>query len=328
MVGVLGAGFEFAKMAAEDAAEAENLANTLSSIPGVTDEVIKKNAEWIDSMERATLVSDSELRNALSKLALATGDVTKAQQLTKLAVDASTASGKSLTSVTDAMAKAAGGNTAALEKLFPFLKSNKEQLDKNKDGALSLKEAMDGLSKAYSGSAEAAANKKPWEQIRVVFTQIAEEVGEELLPYIYDLADWFLDPKNQDAVSDMVDSFVDMWKAVRDLANRVADVLGPLSKIVGILIDINDFMQRILDKGNPFKNFRQPELKSYPSADSYWAAAGGRRGSTRQAGGGGAPSVIYAAPPVYVTEEQVYRAVSRLLVRGEVRHGSSRLAVP
>jgi hypothetical protein len=250
--------------------------------------------------------------------------------MTQIAIDASTASGKSLTSVTDAMAKAAGGNTAALQKLFPFLRSNKEQLDKNRDGALSLEEALDGLSGAYSGSAEAAAKKKPWEEIRVVFGQIAEKVGDELLPYIQELGEWFTDPANQNAVSDMVDSFVDMWKAVADLGKKIGEVLGPLGKVTGALRDVNDWMQRILDKGNPFKHFNQPELKSYPNADYYWAQAGGRRSrSSRQAGGGGgAASVIYYAPPVHVTEEQVYRAVSRLLVRGEARHGSSRLAVP
>jgi hypothetical protein len=286
--------------------------------------MIDKNAEWIDSMERSTLVADTDLREAVSKLALATGDLGEAQDLTTIAIDAAIGSGKDLSSVTDALAKAEGGNMTALIKLFPFLKSNKDQLDKNRDGSLDLDEALEGVKGAYEGSAQAAAKKQPWEELRVVFDQIWEKVGEQLLPILEDLAAWFLDPRNQNAIGDAVKKFGDFADSVQDVWDKAKKVIDPLARIVGILIDINTWIQRILDKGNPFKFWNQPKVQNswtYPGEGS------GR--SSRAAGAGRAgPDVVYYAPPVHVTEEQVYRAVSRLLVRGEVRHGASKLAVP
>ena len=81
MVGAGVALVDFAKQAGEDAAQAQTLADTLKPSPasrGHDD----TNAEWIDSMEIATNVADTELREAVSKLTLATGDLTEAQDLT------------------------------------------------------------------------------------------------------------------------------------------------------------------------------------------------------------------------------------------------------
>jgi hypothetical protein len=327
MGGAAAAAWNMAQAASEDASESEKLATVLETIPGVTQDMIDANAEWIDGMERATLVSDTDLRTAVSNLALATGDLTQAQDLAKLAVDASTSSGKDLNTVTEALSKAVAGNMSSLIDLFPFLESNKKQLDKNKNGTVDLDEALDGLKDAYEGSAEAAAEKKPWEQIKVVWEQISEELGEQLLPYMEDLAEWLTSPENQDAIKDVVEGFGDFAEKVGELAGKIGKILDPLARIAGIFIDINNAIQSLLDKGNPFKHWRQPPVNSwtYPGESS----RSGRSASSRAAGAdrAGAQVVMYA-PPVHVTEEQVYRAVSRLLVRGEVRHGASRLAVP
>ena len=88
-VGVGIAAKNLADAALEDAQSFEKFNRVLSGVPGVTDKVIASTDDWIATMQLATLVSDTDLRSALGKLALATGDVTKAQDLLTVAVDTS-----------------------------------------------------------------------------------------------------------------------------------------------------------------------------------------------------------------------------------------------
>lgn len=323
-----------AKAAIEDDKEADRLADTLSSLKGVTDDVIAANADWIDSMELATGVADSELREAMSKLALATGDVEQAQKLVTIAVDAAAGSGKDLTTVTDAMAKAATGNTDALKRQFPWL-------DKNKDGAISLKEATDGLTKAYGGAAAAASNKDPWEKLKIVWGQLKESLGQWVLPLIDKFGKWFKDPKNQKAIqtiidkvgtlaSDMGQKLVPMiekfleWigseegkKSMHEWADTLGSIANAVKSLVGAFQRLSAAWNRIpeplrkliaagfgIGNGNLFNGY---------GAGS--AAAAAAAPATMASG----PTV--AGPPIFVTEDMVAQAISGLLLRSQGRRG-------
>ena len=72
---------------------------------------------FIDDLQRATGVADDELRPALQTLVTATGDATQAQDLLSLALDVSAATGRDLTSVSSALAKAANGQFTQLNRL-------------------------------------------------------------------------------------------------------------------------------------------------------------------------------------------------------------------
>lgn len=72
---------------------------------------------FIDNLQRASGVADDELRPALQTLVTATGDVTQSQDLLTLALDVSAASGKDLTSVSAALAKAANGQFTQINRL-------------------------------------------------------------------------------------------------------------------------------------------------------------------------------------------------------------------
>lgn len=71
-VGAAKSMIDFGLEAVEDNKQAKNLARTLKTIPGVTQKLIDKNAAWIDSMEILTTVADTDLRNAMARLARAT----------------------------------------------------------------------------------------------------------------------------------------------------------------------------------------------------------------------------------------------------------------
>jgi hypothetical protein len=215
---------EAGKAALEDKQQADKLAHTLKTIPGVTQAAIDKNEEWISSMELATLVSDTELRAAISKLTLATGDLGEAQKLAALATDVAAGSGKSYSAVVTALAKAVDGNTASLGRMFPWL-------DKDKDGTLTLKEATEGLGKAFTGASEAAARNDPWKRIAVIFDQLKEAVGGALLPVLQKLGDWFASAKNRAAVTKFINK-------VAELADSVGrDLVVQLQKLAAWLQD-------------------------------------------------------------------------------------------
>src|SRR4029077_11163498 len=126
------AAIDATKAAAEDAAAQEKLAGTLHRVAGANDAAVASTESFISKLSLATGVADDELRPAMAKLASATGDVGQAQKALaaratgdvgqaqkalQLALDVSAQSGKSVETVSTALAKAYDGSTTSLKKL-------------------------------------------------------------------------------------------------------------------------------------------------------------------------------------------------------------------
>ena len=116
-------GVSAVKAAIEDEKAQISLAQTLRNTTKATDEQIAATEEYIDATQRATGVSDDQLRPSLQRLLVSTNDLAKAQQLQKLALDVAAGSGKSLSEVSDILAKAYDGNFKALKNLGVELKT-------------------------------------------------------------------------------------------------------------------------------------------------------------------------------------------------------------
>jgi hypothetical protein len=173
------AAFAATKAAAEDAKAQTLLAQTLRNSVGATDEMIAANEEFIATTERAAAVADDALRPALGNLVRATGDVTQSQQLLKLALDISAATGRDLESVSIALAKASQGQATALQRLGVPLD---EALVKTKDfeGIVSV------LTDTFSGSAAAAAEtfEGRMQRVSIAIDNTKENIGAALIPVI------------------------------------------------------------------------------------------------------------------------------------------------
>lgn len=192
-VGALGVAlFDATKGAMEDASAAAELERQLRKSTGATDAVIASTEEWISSMGQAYGVADDDLRPSLAKLSRATGSVTESQKAARLAMDISAATGKDLGSVSDALAKAYGGNLKALQKLSPELR------DMIKDGA-SLDEVMQAMGKTFGGAAADQANTAEGQMKRLALSisETKESIGaalipivEKMLPYLQQFAAW------------------------------------------------------------------------------------------------------------------------------------------
>lgn len=180
------------KAAVEDSAAQAILAKTLQNVTGATDSQVAAIEKQISVMSLATGVADDELRPAFASLVRVTQDVTTANEGLQLAMDISAGTGKDLASVSDALAKAYGGNYKALGLLSPELKAM------IKSGA-SLDEIMAALSKTFGGQAAVAAGtaQGQFKRLNVALDEAKESIGMallpavmEVLPYLINFGNW------------------------------------------------------------------------------------------------------------------------------------------
>jgi hypothetical protein len=167
------------KAAMEDQAEQVQLALTLENVTGATDDQIKATEDMISKMSLASGVADSELRPALASLVRGTKDIEEANKALALAQDISAGSGKDLATVSDALAKAYGGNMKGLAALSPEIKMM------IKDGA-SLEEVMNVLGGTFGGASAAAAETAEggMKRLGIALAETKESIGAALIPVV------------------------------------------------------------------------------------------------------------------------------------------------
>lgn len=179
LAGLGAAAFDAAQAAAEDEASQAILAKTLKNTTGATDAQVASVEDWISNQSKAAAVADDELRPALATLTRATGDVSKAQDAMGLALDISAATGKDVESVSTALAKGYGGQTAGLKKLVPGI-----------DAAVIASGDMEAISaemaKTVGGSAAAAAETSAgkMKNMQIQMDEAKESIGGALLPVL------------------------------------------------------------------------------------------------------------------------------------------------
>jgi hypothetical protein len=180
------------KAAIQDSAAQAKLATTLQNVVGATTAQVAATEKSITAMALATGVADDQLRPAYASLVLGTRDLAQAETALQLAMDISAGTGKDLASVSDALAKAYGGNNKALKQLSP------EIYAMIKDGA-SLDTVMAALSKTFAGQAAVAANttEGKFRRLNVALGEAAEAIGmailpavEAVLPYLITFGTW------------------------------------------------------------------------------------------------------------------------------------------
>jgi len=205
------------KSAIADAAAQEKLALTLKNVTGATDAQIAATEDYITKTSLAFGVTDDDLRPSLERLARATGDVEKAQKLQTVAIDVAAGSGKSLEAVTNAMAKAAEGNTAALSKLGIGLTS--AQLK-----TMSMDQITAKLASTFENQASTQADtfQGKLNRLTIAFDEGKETVGAYIL----------------DAITPMVEILVkNVIPAIQDFTSNLGEKLAPVMKVIQPIIN-------------------------------------------------------------------------------------------
>ena len=221
------------KAAIEDEAAQIRLATSLKNATGATNEMITAVEKQILKTSLATGVADDKLRPALSRLALSTGDVTKAQDLLSLALDISQATGKGLDSVANSLGKAYDGNTAALGKLGIGLSAAELK-------SMSFTEVQTKLSDLFGGAA--AENSKTFagrmQILKVTFDEAKESVGAKLLPIIQQLVEFVVN-KVVPALGKFADFFKPITDAIKDNKEEFTLFIDFIQKyVVPVLVTV------------------------------------------------------------------------------------------
>jgi hypothetical protein len=175
------------KAAMEDQKSQVELQRQLEKTFGANEALTQSAERYVSVTQLRTGTSDTELRSSLGLLVRATGDLTQAQSLLNTAQDISASTGKDLSSVTTALARASQGQFTALSRLgIPLDDATKKSKDFDK--VLGL------LNDQFGGAAEAAANTFGG-QLKILsgqFGEILETIGAALLPYLQKFTDFLV----------------------------------------------------------------------------------------------------------------------------------------
>jgi len=230
------------KSAIADAAAQEKLALTLKNVTDATDAQIAATEDYLTKTSLAFGVTDDDLRPSLERLARATGDVSKAQKLQAIALDVSAGSGKSLEAVTNAMAKAAEGNTAALTRLGLGLSAAELK-------TMSMDQITAKLADTFENQASTKADtfQGKLNRLTIAFDEGKETVGAYIL----------------DAITPMVEILVkNVIPAIQDFTSNLGDKLAPVMKVIQPIINglrsafnsVRDSLASNNDELRPFFN--------------------------------------------------------------------------
>jgi len=205
------------KAAIEDEAAQLRLAASLKNVTGATDAQIAATEDYILKTSLANGVTDDELRPSLDRLVRSTQDVAQAQKLQSLALDIAAATGKSLTQVSESLAKAHDGNFGSLKRLGVSIDEN---IIKSKD----FDAATAVLASTFKDQASIQADtfNGKMNRLKVAFDEGKETVGGFIL----------------DAITPMVSLFVD--KAIP----AISEFAGNLKEnVLPILMSVYEFVK-------------------------------------------------------------------------------------
>jgi len=175
------------KAAAEDEKSRKSLEQTIRASTQATEDQIAAIDTYITKQSIATATTDEVIRPALARLIRSTNDVQKAQELLDLAQNISAATGKDLSSVTNALGKAYDGSTGALGKLGLGIDAS---VLKHGD----LNAIVGTLQTTYGGfiANEATNFEFQTKQITIALNETKEKIGYALLPIVKEFADYVL----------------------------------------------------------------------------------------------------------------------------------------
>lgn len=204
------------KAAIEDEKAQTALATSLKNVAGASDTVVANVEKYITKTSLAIGITDDELRPSFDRLVRSTKDVETAQKLQTLALDVAAGSGKSLETVSAALAKAYDGNTSALGRLGVGLSTAELK-------SMTFDQVTQTLAGTFGGQAtiQAETFAVKLDRLKIAFDEGKETVGSFVL----------------DALTPLVSNFVEnVIPTISTLATEIGENLKPVFDDISVFI--------------------------------------------------------------------------------------------
>ena len=217
---ILSFGKASAKAFMADEAAATSLTKTLGNMGLAFEDSRVKN--FVSNLEQTSGVLDDQLRPAMQALLNTTGNVTKSQELLKLAVDVSAGSGEKLTTVADDLAQAYVGNTKGLKKYNLGLTQGQLKTMKFAD-------VQDKLNQQFTGQNAARLNTYAGkvDLINVAYANMQETIGKGLVDSFSLLA-------GDNGIAGATKAMTDFGIAAAETILGIADLIKSITPTSGI----------------------------------------------------------------------------------------------
>jgi hypothetical protein len=244
-------GIEGVKAAIEDEKAQTQLALALENATGATKAQIAATEQSILQMSLATGVADDDLRPALARLARSTMDTEKAQELLSTALDISTATGKPLETVANALGKAYDGNTASLGKLGIGLSAAELK-------TMNFTQVQSKLTDLFGGAAARNADTYAGRiaRMQIAFDEAKETIGFALLPILEKVIN-FINMSALPVINAFSGAFSleggGLGAIIKNLGNTIVNVFTPI--ISGLVKAFNYVKDAIGDNLEVFTTF-------------------------------------------------------------------------
>jgi hypothetical protein len=284
--------------AAKDAAAEEAIfADAMAATGAAQGDWVAQTDEAIKAGQKLAF-SDTETRKAIVALSTATGDTAQALDLLTVAQDVARLSGSSLEQASDAVAKAAAGQDAALKRMLPGLAETASA----EETIAAAADLAAGSADNFSKSSEAGAIKA-----QIAFDELKETVGGPLLEAFNALRE-ALKPVIEllmKVIQIILPPMLKYFTKLFEILGKVATALGKVADAVGRLIEKVKALLEPLDKAisklreidlNPFGE----KIRGASAVVSGAMSVGALAAPTTQgaAGSGGVVINIYGDPSV------------------------------
>jgi hypothetical protein len=193
--------------------------------------------KYIDNLQRATGVSEDQLRPAFQRLVLVLGDVGKAQSALSLAMDISAGTGKDLNSVSMALSRAYSGNFIALSRLGAGL--DKALIKSGDMEAITAK-----LSELFAGQALVAADTYAGQMaiLGVAAQEASETIGVALIDALVALS-------GENGVADLATQMETLAQNTANTVTGMAEMARLGKEFAGVAITIGAVAAMLIPAG-------------------------------------------------------------------------------